>query len=167
MKRRRLLLILLASVASITLASFIWPREREPEYDGISLSTWLDRTRGRRYDDEFTQAVNHMGTNALPVLLRSVDYQMPPWKIWLRRKIAPRLPAVVMGSCPVQWLIDEKALRRADAATVAFGILGSRATPALDDLRRIASKHPMGFARAALSQITLNSPNYERSVNLN
>src|SRR5262245_48687478 len=120
MKRRRILLLLLGSVVAVALAILFWPREREPEYNGVSLSAWLDRTRGRRFDDEFAKAIDHIGTNALPILLRSVGYQIPRWKFWLRSRVAQKLPAVIVGSRPIQWLLDDTALRRADAAVIAF-----------------------------------------------
>lgn len=158
MKRRRIYLIILTCVASITLALLVWPREREPEPEdnGASLSEWLDRAYSRQYDVEFPKAIEHMGTNALPVLVRCVDYQMPSWKLW-RCEIAQRLPAVFKRSRPVQWLLGDKASRRANAAIVAFQILGSRATPALNDLRRLESKHPMSFATEAIYYINVNS----------
>ena len=43
MKRRRLFIIISASIAAVILGFLVWPREREPEYNGVSLSTWLVR----------------------------------------------------------------------------------------------------------------------------
>jgi hypothetical protein len=168
-KRRRLFIVIFSCILAVILGAVLWPRQRgpEPEYNGISLSTWLERAPGN--DAEFTKAIKHMGTNALPVLVRSVDYQISGWKLRLRFKIAPKLPAVVVGSRPVRWLLDDQALRRADSAVHAFGILGSRATPALNDLRRIAGKHGTSFASDAIFNITsgiLGDFN-ESSANLN
>jgi hypothetical protein len=40
------------------------PREREPEYNGVPLSKWLEQYKLR--DAEFARAIRHMGSNALP-----------------------------------------------------------------------------------------------------
>src|SRR5215831_11366453 len=135
MKRRTLLFILLGCVASITLAVLLWPREHEPEYNGIPLTTFLDRAVGAP-NGELTQAITHIGTNALPYLVRAVDYRPSRWRYWLGFKIVRLRPTKLTGRVAL-WLMIDKAERRADSALVAFEILGSRAAPALDDLRRI------------------------------
>jgi hypothetical protein len=88
MKRRRLLRILLASVASIMLAYLVWPREREPEYNGAALSTWLARCGSTNQSESLAAvaAIRHIGTNALPFLIRWIQYE-PGWKDSLGRKI--------------------------------------------------------------------------------
>jgi len=154
MKKRRLLLILLGFVAVTALAVLIWPRKREPEYDGVPTSVWLEKTAPR---EDFARAIKCIGTNGLPVLVRSVDFQMPYWRYWLRCKIAPKLPKAVVGNCPVQSLLGEKALHRANAAVLAFEILGRDALPALDDLRQIADRSgPSSFAGHAILTLTLS-----------
>ena len=160
MKRRRLLFILLGCICSIILAVLLWPREREPEYNGVPLTKWLDLGAGiyAGHSDEFDKAVKALGTNALPTLVRSVDYQIPRWKLWLYCKVVSRTRPFLLNNPPVKWLLDDKMARRGQAAAIAFGILGTRASPALDDLRRIASKRPMGYASYALSNITSSIP---------
>jgi len=151
-KRRRLFIITFGCIAAVILVFTLWPREGEPQYNGVPLSKWLER--GTPYGDpEFTKAIKHIGTNALPVLVRSVDYNTPRWKFWLYFRVMPKLPSSIARSRPMQWLLYDKAESRADGAVAAFRILGSRATPVLDDLRRIASKRPMGFASEAISEI--------------
>src|SRR5580765_1901178 len=98
MKRRRILLLLLGSVAAITLAFLIWPREREPEYDGVPLSGWLNAKenfsasihgipdKALPYPNypvdgsKSESAIRHIGTNALPFLVRWIQYKMPLWR---------------------------------------------------------------------------------------
>src|SRR5690242_353582 len=92
-RNRRLLLILFGCIACFTVTFLVWPREREPKYNGIALSDWLEgagrlmRTRPRpakpvhswseATGSEFNTAIRHMGTNALPGLLLAVQYQTP------------------------------------------------------------------------------------------
>jgi hypothetical protein len=158
-KRRRLFIIISASIAAVILGFVVWPREREPEYNGIPLSTWLERGGRNYYDTQFITAIKHTGTNGLPILVRSVDYRISRWRLWFADKIGPKLPIAVMNKGPVQWLLDEPALRRAHAAVVAFEILGPDASPALDDLKRIANKSdPSSFAGRALFAMTASKP---------
>jgi hypothetical protein len=166
-KRCRLFIIISVLIAALVLGVRLWPRAPEPEYNGVALSTWLERSYDRQYHDEFPKATEHMGTNALPVLVRCVDYQMAGWKLW-RWKIAQGLPAAIVAPRPVRSLLEDKALLKANAAIGAFAILGRRATPALNDLSRLERKHPMGFATEAIYNININSwdPD-EPSVNLN
>jgi hypothetical protein len=166
-KRRLLLLFPLGCVASIILAFLLWPREREPEYNGVPLNKWLERNVGWN-DVEFTRAIMHMGTNALPMLVRSVDLQMPRWRVWLRCRVAPKLPKKAADSRLVQWLTGDLAIRRARGALNAFGILGRRADPALNDLRRIAHNDRMSFAGQAILRIIPDIPYFdEPPANLN
>jgi hypothetical protein len=137
MKRRRILLILLGSVASITLAILLWPREREPEYNGLTISKWLDRWADGR-SEGFVFAVSEMGTNATPFLLRAVGYKQPRWKAWLAGSIR-YWPDPLVGSRCVDWLLKDKAENRAYAAMYGFAALGRKAEPVLPELRRLAN----------------------------
>jgi len=149
MKRRRLLRILLASVASITLAFFIWPREREPEYNGIPLSKWLERCGSTNQAESLAAvaAIRHIGTNALPFLIRWIQYE-PGWKDTLGRKILGW--PVLGGRRDVQKLIWNMTQYRAITAVNGFRILGSEANPALPELQRLAdnAKAPETAIRA-------------------
>jgi len=151
MKRRRLFIIFLGCLAAAILVFTLWPSEREPEYKGITLTKYLDRAAGSP-NEELTEAIKHIGTNALPYLLRAVDYHPPRWKFALGWKIL-KLPWTKLNGRLALWLLDEKDLRRAESAVIAFGILGRDARPALDDLKRMASKNPTSFASQAMLNI--------------
>lgn len=157
MKRRRLILLPIGCLAAIILAFLVWPREPEPEYNGVPLSKWLDGNPTRS-GVGFANAINHMGTNALPMLIRAVDLQMPRWRIWLRCGVAPKLPKKIGDSRLVHWLTGDVAVRRALGALDAFGILGRRAAPALNDLRRIAKNQSNSFAGQAIISIISDIP---------
>jgi len=152
MKRRRILLILLGCVASITLAVLVWPREREPEYNGIALSTWLERA-GRLRTEGFPEAIKHIGTNALPHLVRAVGYQPPRWRYWLARQ-----PPTFSNSRLANWLLDDKRIFRAEGAVAAFGILNRDALPALGELQRIAAKRSSPYAISVIMILTSSNP---------
>ena len=167
MKRWRILTAIAGCLAVVTLAVLLWPREHEPEYNGIPLTTFLDRAVGAP-NGELTQAITHIGTNALPHLVRAVDYRPSRWRYWLGFKIVRLRPTKLTGRVAL-WLMIDKAERRADSALVAFGILGSRAAPALADLRRIASKRPSTHINQAILTImsSISGDFNEPVVNLN
>jgi hypothetical protein len=82
----------------ITAAVFLWWSFREPRYDGRSLSEWLSRLGVREetywspYPDaaereRAREAVSRIGTNALPYLMRWIEYREPDeaeFVRWLR-----------------------------------------------------------------------------------
>ena len=151
MKKRRILIIISGCLAAALIGPLLSPREREPEYNGVPLSAWLERATPR---EDFIRAIKHIGTNGLPILVRSVDYKLPWWRFWLSYKIAPQLP-----KGPLRSLLSDKPLQRANAALLAFEILGRDARPALEDLRRIAgSSDPSTFAGHAILTLTSSMP---------
>jgi hypothetical protein len=155
MKRRRILLILLGSVAAITFAIFFWPREREPEYDGVSLSLWLKASRNYRKQmlgiphrasplpqypvdgSKADSAIRHIGTNALPFLVRWIQYEPPAWRRSVDR-IAFKLPPTVLNNRPARWLLADNKSDLADRAVTGFAFLGTNATAVLPELQRLA-----------------------------
>jgi hypothetical protein len=42
-RERRIFLVLLACGVVAVVVALVWPREREPEYQGTKLSEWLRR----------------------------------------------------------------------------------------------------------------------------
>jgi len=135
MRRRRLIIPILGFAIVATFVSLVWPREREPEYNGIPLSKWLER-----YVDSKPQsavAIQHIGTNALPFLLRWIQYETPGWRNLLNH-LPTRLPSSLQKTRALHWLVDDKAEDRAELAVEAFWALGSKANPATDELLRLA-----------------------------
>jgi hypothetical protein len=123
------------------LAFLVWPREREPEYKGIPLSKWLENYK---WDDaEFARAIKHMGTNALPFLIRAAKYEEPRWRTWVAHTTLKWWPSAD-DSRFGRGLLGNKPLSRRGTSVIAFGILGADADPALNELRRIQrdSKDP-------------------------
>jgi hypothetical protein len=127
----------------------LWPRDREPEYNGATLSTWLARCGSTNLDESLAagDAIRHMGTNALPLLLRWIQHE-PDWRDSLGQKILSW--PMVGGRRDVQRLICGVSQYRATSAVTAFKILGPDARPARAELRRLArnSQAPQTANRA-------------------
>jgi hypothetical protein len=152
-KRRRLFIIIVAVLAAVILVFTLWPREREPEYNGITLTAWLSQygSRNSLGIDEAPDAIRHIGTNALPYLIRWIQYESG-WKDSMARKVA-KWP-VVGQSRFVQQIIQNNTAYRARSATLGFQALGPKVygfgSPAIDELLRLANnpKKPETQARA-------------------
>ena len=146
---KRLKFILSGCVASMILAFLVWPREREPEYKGVPLSEWLkgyENLRGNLWVmpankldaiSESISAVRHIGTNALPFLIRWIQYEQPGWR-WSVVRVAWKLPPAIRDSRAGSWLLADRAEDRADRAVAGFAFLGTNATPVLPELQHLA-----------------------------
>jgi hypothetical protein len=146
MKRgRRVLLILLGCGLAGVVAALVWPGEREPVYQGKKLSEWLlaydlgfandaERTfLNRSITEEHPaadDAIRHLGTNALPCLLRWIKYEPPLW----RKKANPALLRIPVASIRQRLFEGD---RLAIDAVCGFKALGSEANPAVPDLARL------------------------------
>jgi hypothetical protein len=167
---KRLKLILSGCVVSTILVFLAWPREREPEYNGVSLSAWLNgfeklnrETPAAKFEDicKSASAVRHIGTNALPFFIRWIQYDEPVW----RRSIygvAWKLPPTLLYSRAGRRLLADSARDRANRAVYGFAFLGTNATPALPELSRLVKKPSKGArqyrAELAIEVIAANIP---------
>src|SRR6266404_2982002 len=104
MRQRRVYLLVVVLVVAGVLVAVFARREREPEYGGKRLSEWVRQYyQPRKYggspnaDIDASSALRNIGTNALPHLVRWLNYyEAPPWKSrlfgvvnpWLRRLYA-------------------------------------------------------------------------------
>jgi len=152
-KRRRILVTIFGCIAAAILVFTLWPSEREPEYKGKTLTTWLLQRGAGNYlqMDEADDAIRHIGTDALPYLIRWIQYESG-WKDSIAYKIV-KWP-VIGNSRFVQRIIWNTTAYRARSATFGFQVLGPKVfgfgTPAVDELLRLASnpKKPETQARA-------------------
>lgn len=149
MKRRPVFIIASGCLVALIIALVLWPREREPEYNAATLSTWLARCGSTNLTESLAaaDAIRHIGTNALPFLLRWIQYE-PGWRDSLGRKILSW--PVVGGHRDVQRVIWKMTQYRATSAVTGFKILGSEAGPARAELQRLAynSQAPQTAIRA-------------------
>src|SRR5436190_17836001 len=121
--------LLATAAAAVVLIS--GRSEPEPQYKGRTLSQWLtyDQKPGPAEQLRHTEAVLKIGTNALPTLLRWVEYN-PPAFTTIAELIAEKLRLIRLNS----------RTRRIAQMSHALRILGSNAAPAIPALRNLASR---------------------------
>src|SRR4051812_29394846 len=128
----------------------IWPRAREPEHQGKTLSEWLRDPPGTL--DLPVVAVRAIGTNAVPWLLKWIQEERPASKslkanlrTLLRREYGevPRIPVLKT------WL-DRPTDDNRDKGLKGFYLLGPRASSAIPELTRLMneSRSPVVSANA-------------------
>jgi hypothetical protein len=88
-------------------------------------------------DQKPRNAVKQIGTNAVPFLLRWIQYETPKWRRPLGA-MASILPTFIEDTRCVQWIVKDKSEERAEMAMLAFEILGSDGTSAVPELQRMA-----------------------------
>jgi hypothetical protein len=152
-KRKRLLITIFSFLAAVVLGALLWPRAREPEYNGVTISKWLDRWVDGR-SEGFVFAISEMGTNATPFLLHAATYNQPRWRAWLVSSIR-YWPGPLVGSRCVDWVLKDKSELRAQAALVGLVALGRKAEPALPELRRLAKSKDSKTSQRARTIIGL------------
>src|SRR5262245_12996976 len=90
-KRRRVILLVIGALLIAIAVVILWPREKEPEYQGKTLTEWLDIYEGGVIGyikdperQEAADALRNIGTNALPWLIKWISNESPNW----RRKLS-------------------------------------------------------------------------------
>jgi hypothetical protein len=130
-----LLFLVPAAAAAALLLLSSTSREQEPSYQGKTLSQWLRTYQDSRHKDQrAADAVHHIGTNALPYLLKWVDYEMPTWRQDLLRVTAG--PAYALGGFRLVGLLSGEKQVRANLGLAGFEILKEEASSAVPQLSR-------------------------------
>jgi len=157
MRKRRVYLVLLilavAGVVGVIVEGAF--REREPEYGGKRLSEWVKgigasraggRVRRMGIGDTEREAIHHIGTNAVPYLVKFMRYEQPAWKHNLYGSISRALRFDVVDG--------REALAR--GAVAAFDILGPDGEAALPELLRLTrdTRLPQSANRALVVMVT-------------
>ena len=144
-RRTCIFLILLACGVAAVLAVLLWPRpEPEPVYGGKKLSQWLvmyyvGPQATREEKEEARKAIQHIGTNAMPFVLKWFQYAKPKWQLTVAR------------STPYWFPLGKNAKDiLSQAATCSFEILGTNAAIAIPELKQLMleSKSAMVSNRA-------------------
>jgi hypothetical protein len=154
MWKRGSLLLLIPCLAIVIGLLTLPRREHEPLYQGQPLSHWVLLSQRDDRSDEADKAISEIGTNALPLLMKWIRYELPGWRGKLAKDNHPILQRFVgsFGTTKRELL--------ADASLGAFRILGTNAAsaiPELTGLMRNASTPQTAFrAMVALSQIGTN-----------
>jgi hypothetical protein len=139
-KRRRILLIAGGIIVVFVIAMVVWPREREPEYQGKKLSEWVLEYQtayksGYPAREKATEAIDHIGTNAVPWLLKWIDYGRPSSRAML-------LSAANKPNFRNLWLARrerERAEYECAIGHLGFEILGPQAKSAVPELTKLIS----------------------------
>lgn len=133
--RKRVIIVLAACVlVGVSVVAF-WPGEREPEYNGKKLSQWVG-LRGLYTSDEI-DAVQHIGTNAVPFLLKWIQYEQPWWRqgaCIVYEKLPSRFQRRAIRDC----IRGAEPAARKYGAIWAFAYLGAEASDAVADLYVLA-----------------------------
>jgi hypothetical protein len=124
----RLVVCVLVGIGVVAL----WPGEREPEYNGKKLSEWIEAMDGM-YSSENVDAIQQIGTNALPLLLKWIQYEQPSWR---KRGyiVYSKLPSRLQRSATGDWILGLEFESRKLGARNAFYHLGPQASNAVPDL---------------------------------
>jgi HEAT repeat protein len=128
------LAVLVVALASVIVSVIVWQllQRREPEYQGYSLSSWLNNVEYTgKLSASAAEAVRQMGTEALPTLLRMLRAKDSSLKLQLM-DWAARQPFVKIEHTPA----EELNLR----AKCAFAALGAKAQSAVPALIEIANQ---------------------------
>ena len=146
----------LGALVLLGLLIFVLVKPNEPSYAGHTLSYWLNAPASAEQPDEAVRALQAIGTNAIPTLLRWINYEPTPWKMklasvpivyrhgWARTlrngpgsaraiKAFALLSTNLTPAIPelVKLMKDRTRPRTAVAATYALGCLGQSALPYL------------------------------------
>ncbi len=124
------MLVLAGAVLAITLFLLL-TREREPAYQGQSLTQWLMKSRSPQSRPEAEDAIRHIGTNALPLLLKWVTNDPPRFSF---KSLVNKLPDAITPQPVRRWANYDFNRNRAMAAAFAFAQLGDDARSAIPQL---------------------------------
>ena len=168
MLRRKGIILLTSAIVVVGFCFVLFgDRESQPQYQGRSLSSWL-----AIYDDldpttfeQAEEAIQQIGTNALPYLLRWIQYEPPAWRTSLRDGV----PSRIWDNSSFQRLISGRAGRRAAYARDGFRILGTNAVPVLPELERLlkSNTRPMIVMNTRLALVSIGQPSiavFERAL---
>lgn len=139
MNRRRLVLLFICVGVGTVFMLRPW-REPEPEYNGRLLSQWLlfysratSVSSGAPSRQESVVALQHIGTNALPYMVKWMRYEISPQRRCLNFAVAE----LHLTSVRIFW---DNAMLRAEAARQGFKVFGPSANPVIPELIRLATE---------------------------
>lgn len=156
MKRRRNIGLMLLGLFAAAVVWVTWPGEREPSYQGRRLSEWITSYNSHPRDQEAGDAIRQIGTDALPSLLRWIEYEEPGWRYRLLHWLDAR-PSGATNDF-LRRLFEGPAVARARSAVMGFEALGEKALPAVPDLARILYQARSGLRMQNASSALANLP---------
>jgi hypothetical protein len=165
----KLVALLLCAVSACALA-LQWSSSQKTSYQGKSLSKWVSifsRTKDSMVFDNFcaaekeqaANAIRHIGTNGLPLLLTLVDTPTPT--LWQRAcYLSVRLPDWIRYSTPANWFRHHHSvvLLPGDATSIAEA-LGPAAAPVIPELtQRLTATNWTGQRDVAFYALACTGP---------
>jgi len=149
MRTRRIYLGLLLIAVAVGAIVVCFRPEREPEYEGKKLSEWVRELPSNYFqtgESDAQRAIRHIGTNAIPYLLKWMRYEVPNGKDKLYRAVNQVIKRLHMP----RRIFNQKE-ERARAAGLALEVLGLEVVRAIPELTRILTdpKEPASAYRAS------------------
>jgi hypothetical protein len=176
MNRRRIIVI--SAAVALALVTFLmlafWPGEQEPEYQGKKLSEWLEMCRSAPFPPVFynnprtggndlvyntaADAVRHIGTNAVPLLIKWLDIDRGTGTQMYR--LTAKFPAKVREQRILASYLAKPYMRFA-AAQAGFEILGPQAVGTIPELARMIERPKGKTSQAAVNILyIIGQPTY-------
>lgn len=150
--RRQKLCILFGCGIAAALVLTLW-LQREPRCDGRTLSEWVWQLETPNYppNHRASEAISEIGTNALPFLIKWIQYEQKPWRNHLGT-LCSKLPR--FGD-RLSLFVEGHGYERQQGAFSALYILGPRARPAMPILVDLTTTQPqnIGQSLAVLARI--------------
>jgi len=157
---------------AIGLVAAFLCRDREPSYKGQSLTEWLliakgrySRGHSRDAVEESYEAVRHIGTNALPCLVKWLAHVRPAWKTKLYGQLLQSRYGFLRGKF-IGGFFFTRADERVIAAQLGFEILGEEAKPAIPELMHLSRRPGNISARAMLAIADMHQAGLEPMLSI-
>jgi HEAT repeat protein len=136
LKRRLLIGLAALGVCVVVLAVFLPRKSEGPLYQGKTISTWAYQLFGPGPEtrDQAATVLKGLGTNAVPGLIRLLEWRDPIWRkqLWaLALRLPPRFRRGLLAHSPVP---HEQTAHQ--AAAMALTIIGPQANGAVAALGR-------------------------------
>ena len=158
---RRRSLVIAAGCACLALFTWaLWPGEKEPEYQGKKLSEWIlivhrDSLRNKETPGgvQGVEAIAHIGTNAIPFLLRWMENDPPRWRRILADVKQQVSEPLGMGRISEAWIHGPCDMNQ---ALLGFSLLNSNANgavPRLETLVKSKNSRVASYSALALMKI--------------
>jgi hypothetical protein len=154
------------AIAALLVTLVVLTRSRaktEPQFQGRPLHHWVQalNTTNSQSESDAEKAIDHIGTNALPFLLKWIAYDPHPSKLGrFTANFLAGIPATRKLGPIRRWVYaDERQLALAESTKCAFRVLGPRAAPAVSGIAQLLgpSQDP-GFAPRAVDALCCIGP---------
>jgi len=150
--------LFLIGLAAVALIALNWPGKPEPVYNGKTLSEWCELDHKAHWtlrhglienqnEAAAKEAVNAIGTNAIPFFLKWINEDEPAWRIKLAAA-TDKLPGAFGKNQTLKAIILGKGAFHVNFALIGFKLLGTNAAPAVPALNRMMANNSPSGSRA-------------------